>query len=155
YLRNNYPPTRPKWIRWFFYAAGLALTLKFILQAISVVPSLSQLVFGFRPIVIAYLHLVLLGVYSLFLLGFMFAQQIMRPSKAGKIAGFGFLLGVVLNEVFLGIQGVAAFAYTAVPFINELLLSAALLLMLSAACLAVAQFIRPGRISDPGIKLRE
>src|SRR5690606_32044907 len=40
--------------RLLFYIAAVALTLKFTLQMVSVVPSLSQLVFGFRPIVIGY-----------------------------------------------------------------------------------------------------
>jgi len=129
----------PLWIRWFFYASALALTMKFILQAISVIPSLSQLVFGIRPIVIAYLHLVLLGVYSLFLIGYLFAQKILTPTKIAICAAFGFFIGVVLNELFLGIQGVAAFAYIPIPFINELLFGAAVVLLSSAALLALSQ----------------
>ncbi|HNF72304.1 MAG TPA: hypothetical protein PLP34_07820, partial [Chitinophagaceae bacterium] len=47
-----------------------ALCIKLLLQLGSTHPALSQLAFGFRPIVIAYLHLVLLGVITLFLLGY-------------------------------------------------------------------------------------
>ncbi|MDQ8006721.1 MAG: hypothetical protein REI64_18090 [Pedobacter sp.] len=127
------------WFKWFFYVVALALTLKFALQAVSVVPSLSQLVFGFRPIVIAYLHLVLLGVYSLFLLGFLFEQKVIQPSKTAKLMAFVFMFGVLLNELFLGIQGVASFAYIAVPMINELLFGAAVVLLLGAAGMFVAK----------------
>lgn len=127
------------WFKWFFYVAALALTLKFTLQAVSVVPSLSQLVFGFRPIVIAYLHLVLLGVYSLFLLGFLFEQKVIKPSKTAKLMAFVFMFGVLLNELFLGIQGVASFAYIAIPLINELLFGAAVVLLLGAAGMFVAK----------------
>lgn len=127
------------WFSVFFYIAAIALTLKFSLQAVSVVPSLSQLVFGFRPIVIAYLHLVLLGVYTLFLLGFLFEQRVILPTKAAKTIVFVFLLGILLNELFLGIQGVASFAYVAVPLINELLFGAAIVLFVGALGLFLAK----------------
>ncbi|WP_114789617.1 hypothetical protein U0035_08770 [Niabella yanshanensis] len=130
----------PSWINWFFYAAGLALTLKFVLQAISVIPSVSQLVFGFRPIIIAYLHLVLLGVYSLFFIGLLISRKIIRPTSTAKVAAFSFLSGVLLNELLLGLQGLAAFAYRPIPFINEMLFGAALLLLASAMGLVIAQF---------------
>ncbi len=77
---------RPKWVTIFFTGAILAITIKFILQTISVIPSLSQLVFGFRPIVIAYLHLVLLGVYSLFLIGWLGEQRLISLGRPGKFA---------------------------------------------------------------------
>ncbi len=123
----------------FFIAAAVALTIKFLLQAVSVIPSLSQLVFGIRPIVIAYLHLVLLGVYSLFIIGYLFMQGWLRPTKAAVGASLAFLAGVVLNEGLLGLQGFAAFSYLPVPFINELLLGAALLLLGSSVFLFASQ----------------
>ncbi len=129
----------PNSINIFFYAAATALTIKFVLQAISVIPSLSQLVFGFRPIVIGYLHLVLLGIYSLFIIGYLFANRFIQINKTAKLAAFGFLSGVLLNEFFLGTQGLAAFTYTVIPFINELLLAAALILFSSAVLLAFSQ----------------
>lgn len=129
-----------KWINLFFYIAAISITLKFILQAISVIPSLSQLVFGIRPIVIAYLHLVLLGVYSVFIIGFLLAKNIIKPTKAVKICVFSFLIGVLLNEAFLGLQGIAAFKYIPIPHINELLLFAAVVLLLSATGLSIVHF---------------
>ena len=42
-----------------------------------------------------------------------------------------FSLGVILNEVVLGIQGVASLSYTLIPFINESLFGIALLLFTS------------------------
>ncbi|HSC54887.1 MAG TPA: hypothetical protein VLC98_14740 [Phnomibacter sp.] len=134
-------------VRLFFYIAVIALSVKFCLQAISVIPSLSQLVFGFRPIVIAYLHLVFLGVYSLFILGFLFSQGVIVNSKAVRIAAYGFLTGVVLNEALLGIQGFAAFAYVSIPYINEMLLAAAFVLAVSAAFI----FLYKGRLSNATI----
>jgi len=129
----------PKWVNTFFYASALAVTIKFSLQAISVVPSLSHLVFGIRPIVIAYLHLVLLGVHSLFIIGYAFVKGFITPTAFAKRASFGFLVGVILNELFLAIQGVGAFTYTPIPYINQLLLVAALTLFISATSLLISQ----------------
>lgn len=127
------------WYRVFFYAAALAITLKFILQAISAIPSLSQLVFGFRPIVIAYLHLVLLGVYSLFFIGFLFAKDYLHSSKLLRVGAMAFLAGVVLNELLLAIQGFGAFAYVPIPYIHPMLFAVAVLLWGSATVMAFKQ----------------
>ena len=145
FLKENNGLHPIKWINLFFYIATFAISLKFILQAVSVVPSLSQLVFGIRPIVIAYLHLVLLGVYSVFALGFLFAKNIVIPTKAIKISAFCFLIGVLLNEFFLGLQGIAAFKYIPIPYINELLLAAALILLSSAVSLTVVKYLQKNK----------
>jgi len=121
-----------RWVRLIFFVAIFSITLKFILQAISVIPALSQLVFGFRPIVIAYLHLILLGAYSLFLIGWLFVQGEISNSKIAKTMTYSFLAGVALNELLLAIQGIAAFTYNSIPHINILLFCAAILLFLSA-----------------------
>lgn len=125
------------WFAVFLYTAVLAMTIKMILQTVSVIPSLSHLVFGMRSVVIAYLHLILLGVFSTFIIGFMFAYNWIRVTKITKTASLAFLIGVILNEVLLGIQGFAGFAYISIPFINEFLFLAALLLFSSAITLAV------------------
>ena len=51
-------------VHYLFILLSIALTVKFTLQLGSVIPFVSKLAFGFRPIVIAYLHLVQLGVFS-------------------------------------------------------------------------------------------
>lgn len=121
-----------------FLSAGAALSIKFFLQTLSVIPSLSQLVFGFRPIVIAYLHLVLLGVYTLFILGWLFSKADLPLNKMIHRSAGGFLAGVIFNELLLAIQGFAAFAYFPVPYINELLLMAAAILFVSATGISLA-----------------
>ncbi len=136
---RTYKTNFPTWVNIFFYAAAFAMTIKFVLQTISVIPSLSQLVFGIRPIVIAYLHLVLLGVFSLFFIGFLFAKGWMATTPSAKTASILFLVGVFLNELLLGVQGMAAFAYIPIPYINQMLFAVALLLFLSAVFLLLTQ----------------
>lgn len=107
---------------------ALATSLKFLLQLGSTIPALSQLAFGFRPIVIAYLHLILLAIISLYLLYHIMVNHLVASTKKIQLGLTLFMIGVIANEVILAIQGVAAFSYTLIPKVNELLLLAALLL---------------------------
>lgn len=116
--------------------SGLALSVKLLLQAGSVIPSLSKLAFGFRPIVIAYLHLVLLGVISLFIIGYSLAQgyfSITRFTRTGIII---FASGIVLNETVLMIQGISALDYIAIGGVDLLLFVIAIILFLGAVIMA-------------------
>lgn len=131
--------TRPKWVYYLFYIAGFALSVKFILQAVSVIPSLSHLVFGIRSIVIAYLHLILLAVYSVFILATSYYMGFLRTTQFAFIATAGFIVGVILNESFLAIHGFSAFIYKIVPWMNELLFVAAMILLISSILLFISQ----------------
>ena len=108
-LKNNISPAAKKMLA----LSALALTAKLLLQTGSTIPSLSDLAFGFRPIVIGYLHLVLLGVITLFLLGYMFAEKYFHINKRAAAGAFIFAAAVILNEILLMVQGVAAITYTA------------------------------------------
>jgi hypothetical protein len=119
----------PLFLRYLLLFVGFSLTIKLLLQLGSVIPALSQLAFGFRPIVIAYLHLILLAIISLFLLFYIFTQHLLSFSKGVKNGLLIFSLGIFLNEFFLAIQGIAAFSYTLIPKINELLFIAALIMV--------------------------
>jgi len=108
--------------------SAIAVTIKLFLQAGSVIPSLSDMAFGFRPIVIGYLHLVLLGMISLFIAGYVIAEKYVPVTKL-TIAGLTlFVLGILFNEILLMIQGAADLRYVSVPYVNGLLLLVALLL---------------------------
>ncbi len=122
---NKNMPAIAKWLLLF---SAIALSIKLFLQLGSTIPSLSDLAFGFRPIVIGYLHLVLLGIITLFILGYMFAINAVAADKK-SIAGAGiFAGGIIINEVFLMTQGVAALKYITIPYINEALLLAAIIM---------------------------
>lgn len=49
-------------------------------------------------------------------------------------------VGVFLNEFVLLVQGVAAFSYTAIPYVNEILLAVAATILLGVIVLLVSQF---------------
>ena len=114
--------------KWLLVLSGFALSIKLILQLGSIIPSISTLAFGYRPIVIAYLHLILLGVITLFLLGYLAAEKLLPDKTKVRKGILIFSSAIVFNEMLLLLQGVAAIQYTMVPFINEWLLLAAGLL---------------------------
>ncbi|HRH35111.1 MAG TPA: hypothetical protein PKY12_08620, partial [Catalimonadaceae bacterium] len=120
--------------------SALALSVKLLLQLGSTYPPLSQLAFGFRPIVIGYLHLVLLGVITLFLLGFMASSGLIRQNSLARKGLRIFVVGILANEFLLMGQGIAALDAQSLPMINELLLLAALVLLSGISLLAVSQF---------------
>jgi len=123
---ENYAPL----LRYILLFVGFALSIKLILQLGSTVPFISQLAFGFRPIVIAYLHLVLLAIITLVLLFYIYANHLIHINKKIKYGVLLFSIGVFLNEIVLAVQGIAAFSYTLIPYVNEMLFGVAVVLLI-------------------------
>jgi hypothetical protein len=118
----------------------LAFTIKLFLQLGSTVPIIAKLAFGFRPIVIAYLHLVLLAVITVFLLVYSYVQNLIQRNVLSALGFVLFLSGVFFNELILAIQGIASFSYFVIPKVNETLFIVALLLSAGALFLFISQF---------------
>jgi hypothetical protein len=81
-----------------------SFTLKLILQLVSTVPFISHIAYSLRSIVIAYLHLVLLVIISMFILHYLF-RYVLLKSISKYI--YYFLIIIIINEILLGIQGFA------------------------------------------------
>jgi hypothetical protein len=120
-LKNNLPTNS----QWLLLLSVIACSIKITLQQFSVIPFLSTLAFGFRPIIIGYLHLVLLGVITLFLLGFIIAAKMIQADRNSIRGIYIFVAGIFINELLLMIQGFGAISGTLIPYINEMLLLAA------------------------------
>ena len=108
--------------------SAIALSIKIALQTISIIPSLSQISFGFRPIVIGYLHLMLLGVISLFLIGFVLGNKLIAINKYFTIGVFVFVVGIIVNEFLLLWQGAKSISYIGVENMNVYLFVAAIVM---------------------------
>ena len=130
-LKPNFPRMMTgvaKWGRLLLVLSCLAYTIKVFLQAGSMIPSLNNMAFGYRPIVIGYLHLVFLGVISLFLLGYLVSTGKLAYNR-WLTAGFAvYVGGVILNELALMVQGLSAMRYVALPYINEVLMAITLVM---------------------------
>lgn len=136
-IKQEFLENLPYFLKYILLFVGFAVSLKLLLQLGSTVPALSQLAFGFRPIVIAYLHLVLLAVISLFLLFYIYANHLIHYNKQIKMGIIIFSVGVLLNEVILAIQGIASFSYTVIPLVNEMLFGAAIVLVSGIGIMAI------------------
>jgi hypothetical protein len=118
--------------RFLLLLAAIAFSIKILLQSGSVHPALSQLSYSFRPIIIGYLHLVLLAVTSIFIIGYISAFELVGVTKKLLTGSLIFVAGAIINELLLMIQGVGALEYKGIPHINALLLLAALILLTGA-----------------------
>ncbi|MEP7253722.1 MAG: hypothetical protein ABI683_15120, partial [Ginsengibacter sp.] len=114
--------------KWLFILSATALSIKFLLQLGSVIPSLSKLAFGFRPIVIGYLHLMFLGVITMFIIGYCLVKQFIFTNKFINTGIVIFVSGIILNELLLMVQGLSYMNYITVPYVNEMLLGAAVIM---------------------------
>lgn len=117
---------------------ALAFSIKFILQFGSAIPALNTMAFGYRTVVIAYLHLVLLVGISLLLLGLVVAEGLLPVNLVIKAGIAFFATGVLLNELLLGAQGIGALVSFPIPAINELLLAVSVLICVGLGVINLA-----------------
>ncbi|MCY7421747.1 MAG: hypothetical protein LH478_08405 [Chitinophagaceae bacterium] len=112
----------PKIIRWLYTLALSAFILKVVLQLFSIHSGIAQLAFGFRPIIIGYLHLIFLVFVSLYLLGLLAEKNIIPVGVTmSKWALIIFSGAVIINEVLLGVQGFASITYHYFASLNLIL----------------------------------
>jgi hypothetical protein len=108
--------------------ALVSFALKIVFQFISIFPAIGKIAFGFRPIVIGYLHLVLLGLMTTFIMGYLKKeeQKFLANQNLGLVV---FVSGIVLNEFALFFQGLTGILGIYIPGVNELLFVIALILL--------------------------
>ncbi len=127
-------------VKWLWSFSILAFIIKIILQAFSAIPELNKYAFGIRPIIIGFLHLVLLGFVSIFILGYFAQSQLVSIEKNRAKKGIWiFIAGVLLNEMILMLQGIAAIRFTDIPYANYLLLFAAISMFTGLVLLALSR----------------
>jgi hypothetical protein len=96
----------PLFIRNVGLLSFIAFILKSMLQMGTMIPKLGVLVFGDRTIIIGYLHLVLLGFVSLFILAnTLYSNLLVVADKVTRIAIVVFVTAVITNEIILAVQG--------------------------------------------------
>ncbi|GGG84497.1 hypothetical protein GCM10007415_17080 [Parapedobacter pyrenivorans] len=125
--------------KWLFLGVVTAATIKFTLQGLSVIPSLSQLSYGFRPIVIGYLHLVLLVIISLFIIAYAYLNRSLTSNRPAFVSTFILVAGIVLNELLLMAQGIAGLTYVYIKHIPLLLAFAAAIILIGLTGLLWSQ----------------
>lgn len=134
-----------KTTRWLWMMASIAFILKVILQLLSIIPFFSHYAFGYRPVIIGYLHLSFLGIISFFILGYIdFA--IRETGRSLSKLGIGlFAGGVLLQELILMFQGLEALNFKPIKSANIALFYCAIIMFIGLL-MVVVQFNkkRPG-----------
>lgn len=123
--------------RFVLMYVGFAFFAKIVLQLGSTIPVLSQFAFGFRNVVIAYLHLILLMCVSAFLINQILATNVFKMTKPVTTGLKLLLLGIFLNEAVLGLMGIFSIKYISIPYTPQILLAVSLLMLVSLGIILV------------------
>jgi len=134
----------------FWTASFVSFALKMLLTIGTIYPPLGHAVYGARPVIIGFLHLVFLAFVSFFLFSVFLEEGYFHRHK--KIVAFPFYLfgtGVLANESLLMIQGLEILFKTNSNVYNWLLWGAAILLFAGALTLAAAfHFIKTSKKTE-------
>jgi hypothetical protein len=104
-LKNIFK-TLPRFNRNILFMSVIAFLLKSLLQTGTVYAPLGRIVYGDRAIIIGYLHLVLLGFLTLYLLSHLLnATALDTRSSLARISIGSFACAIISNETLLMIQG--------------------------------------------------
>jgi hypothetical protein len=115
----------------------IAFVIKLVLQCLSTIPSLSQYAFGFRPVVIGYLHLSFLGIITFFIFGYI--QQVVTLNRIGV---YTFIVGVLITEITLMLQGFENIGFSALPFANYILFIASIVITVGLGFIVI-KIVKP------------
>src|SRR5215203_1536854 len=117
---------------WLF--AIFSFGFKMLLNVGTIFPVLGNAVYGNRPIIIGFLHLVFLGFLSFYLLSNLLDKSIFMKSKSRMVLSFYlFSFGIFANEMLLMIQGLGILFQTNNDIYKWLLWIISILLFIGAA----------------------
>lgn len=122
--------------KWLLGLSGGAFLIRVVLQSLSTIPALSKFAFAYRPVVIGYLHLILLGCITLFLFAFLYGKNLWRAhARLMHVAFILFIAGFLGTEGTLMLQGFGYIGWISIPYTNEVLFTSAILLFSGAGLL--------------------
>lgn len=121
--------TQPILVVILYCFSVFCVVLKMLLQAFSIIPEFSQVVFEHRNFVIGFIHLLMLGTISGFLFAFIINSTLVKHTKILSFGIYSFLLGFVLTEILLLIQGLKFYFQTGIlsNYYNLLFISSILM----------------------------
>ncbi len=127
----------------------IAYSLKLLFQLVGSSNTIQQFINGTVPYsVIGFIHLVMLGFFTLFILSYLFDNEFIRLTGLSKIGVWLLILGIISSEVLL--FGKAALTYLSIRLLSDffpIITSVSLLMPLGIFLLTVSSFSQ-NAISD-------
>ncbi len=129
------------WIRTFAILAFICFGFKVVFQSTLGIPFIAKNIYTIPNFTIGYIHLVLLGIVTCFLLAFAMNEKWLNTNSIITKSGLMvFLSGIIATEFLLFLQGVMFWGRMGhLPFYSELLFSFSLLLPLGILLMFVPQ----------------
>ena len=88
--------------------AGVALVIKILVQTMVIIPAIAIIAYTIKNFVIGFIHLILLGILTLYLLGHATALNWLQEAKTDFRLGWFLLVGgIISTELLLFIQGLS------------------------------------------------
>jgi hypothetical protein len=133
-----------------FLSTG-AFVLKMFLQSFTIFPSVGNAVFGDRPVIIGFLHLVFLGFISPFILAYYMQKTMLNIKiKLTVYALIIFVSGIACNEITLMLQGLGAMFLKGSYLFSWLLWAISIWLMTGAILIFIARIKSRASFSESG-----
>src|SRR5699024_730227 len=105
--------------------------------------SFAALIFDTRPVIVGYLHLMLLGFISIFILTQYQITGLLNEQQNTVLYGLAiFIFGFVINELVLFTSGLAGWNGWNISFTNELLFFASILLLIGMLLIWSSRFFK-------------
>src|SRR6187397_1102717 len=122
------------------FLSFISFSLKMILNIGTIFPVLGNAVYGDRPIIIGFLHLVFLGFLSFYLLATLVQDNYFTTNnKIIRFPLFTFLLGIIANELLLMLHGLGILFNTNNDIYKWLLWGASIILFFGAVYIFIAR----------------
>jgi hypothetical protein len=130
-----------KTVKVLFSLSAALFTIKLTLQLLSAIPIIAQWAYEIRNFVIGYLHLVLLGFITLFLLALFIEKRLLVIDQRSVRWGLGcFVVGILITELLIFSQGFASLLNIPIPNFNGILFFASVLLPAGLVLILYGQF---------------
>ena len=132
--------TLQRWTYFLWTIGFYALAIKIVIQTLVAIPYLATVSYTIRNFVVGFVHLLMLGALSTFIMGLMH-EEIQPSSKSGKVGVYIFLMGFLATEFLLFLQGLML--WMEMGFITNyhlVIFIASILLPLGLICYLLAKF---------------
>ena len=127
-------------IRYMIVLSIAAFLIKILMQSLTFIDSINILVFGNRPMIMGFLHLVFLGFVTLFVMTYFTQRGYLDVKlKFTRFALMVFTCAIVLNEILLMLQGIGNIFIASSPLFPWYLWGAGLLLLSGALLIVFAR----------------